>query len=259
MIRTLNKHIKWRRDKKDILICDCKRLIDLKLSLRYKSFMEKLDKGIEKDNFIEEEKKVFSDFEKMKLLSNLKIRPIKLKEFDYAIKILDDELGKDRGIKKDILSQKFKKFPEFFIGTFLDNEMVGVICGFPRQDYLLISKIAIAPIFQNRSFGKRLMEKFEEAAKGKYNKINVGARDSSVYFYKSLLGYKPFLCIQFKVGDYSKKDFDDFHIIKEYNFDSKNLVIETEINGSDLKLLDKLRKKYPKVWFQYIFTKRLNK
>lgn len=255
MMQTLNKHIRWRKDKKDILICDCKRLIDLKLPLKYESFMENLNKGIEKNNLTEEEKKVFSDFEKMKLLSKLEFRRIKSKEFDNAIEILDNELGKDKGIKKDVLYKKFKEFPEFFIGAFLNNEIIGVICGFPRDNYLLISKIAVDKRFHNRGFGKKLVEKFEEVAKGKYNKINVGARDNSLYFYKSLLGYKPFLCIQFKEGDYSKKDFDNFQIIKEYNFDSKNFVIEAEINECNLNLLNKLRKKYPRAYFQYIFTK----
>ena len=193
----------------------------------------------------------------MKLIPKLIIRRIRKEEFNQAIKIFDNELGKDKGIKNDILYQKFKEFPEFFIGAFLDNEMVGVICGFPRPDYLSMSKMAIKPVFQNRSFGSRLVVAFEKIAKGKYNKINVGALDKSLYFYKSLSGYKPFLCIQFKVGDYSKEDFNDFRIIKEYNFDSKNLVIEADINECNLNLLNKLRKKYPKAHFQYIFTKEI--
>jgi len=257
MIQTLNKHVKWRKDKEDILICDCKRLIDLKLPLKYKFFMEKLEKGVEKGNLIEEEKKVLSDFEKMKLLSQLEIKHIKSKEFNEAIKILDTELGKKRVRSKDYLSKKLKKFPEFFIGVFLDKDLIGVVGGFPREDYLLMSELAIDSKFQKRGFGKRLVEKFEQVAKEKYNQINVGAEDKAINFY-SAVGYKPFLLIQFKPKDYSYNDFNNFNIIKKYDFGGY-LTIEAKIIRYNMKLLNKLRKKYPSAYFQYIFTKNFKR
>jgi len=256
MIQTLNKHVKWREDNGAIFICDCKRLINLKISLKYKQFIKKLSSGIDKKKLNKTEKKVFSDFEKMKLLSELKIKQLKEKNFQGAMNILDNELGKKRVRDSSFLHSKFKKFPNFFIGIFLDKELIGVICGFPREDYLLMSEIAVDSRFQRRGFGKKLVRAFEETAKGSYNKINTGAQDNVIDFYKSL-GYKPFLLIQFKKGDYSKKDFSDFHVMKKYNFNSKNLVIEAEINRYNPKLLDKLRKNYPKAYFQYIFTKPL--
>ena len=258
MIQTLNKHIKWRKDNEAIFICDCKRLINLKLPFKYESFLKSLDKGVKREKLNNEEKKVLSDFEKMKLLSKLEFKRIKSKEFGNLIKILDNELGKERVRDVKFLYQKLKEFPEFFIGVFLDKELVGIICGFPREDYLLISEIAIDSKFHRRGFGKRLVEEFEEAAKYKgYKKINVGSEDSALNFYKSLSGYKPFLLIQFKKEDYLDKNFDDFNIIKKRLFDKENIAIEVEITNCDLKIINQLRKKYPKAWFQYIFTKQL--
>ena len=40
-------------------------------------------------------------------------------------------------------------------------------------------------------------------------------------------------------------------------FDGENMAIEVRIKNPDLKLLNKLRKKYPKAYFQYIFTKKI--
>lgn len=253
-MQTLNKHVRWRKDRKDIFICDCKRLIDLKLPLKYESFMKNLDKGIEKNNLIKEEKKVFSDLEKMKLLSNLEIRQIKPKEFNDAIKILDNELGKERVRSKNYLSKKFREFPEFFIGVFLNEEIIGVIGGFPRDDYLLISELAIDSKFQKRGFGKKLVEYFEQIAKRKYNKINVGAEDKAINFY-SALKYKPFLLIQFKKEDYNK-DFDNFNIIRKYKF-NEYITMDIGVQNFNIRYLERLRKKYPKAYFQYIFTKKL--
>lgn len=220
--------------------------------------MKELERGIEKEKLNEEDKKVFSDFEKIKLLSNLEIKQIKPKEFNNAMKILNAELGKNRVRNKEFLLKKFKEHSEFFIGAFLDDELIGIVCGFPREDYLLVSEIAIDSKFHNRGFGKRLIKEFEKnAINKKYNKINVGAEDTALGFYKSLKEYKSFLLIQFKKEDYSDEVFNNFKIIKKYDFDN-NRAIEVEIKKTDLTLLNRLRKKYPKAWFQYIFTRQLS-
>ena len=66
------------------------------------------------------------------------------------------------------------------------------------------------------------------------------------------MGYKPFLLVQFKKRDYSKEDFKDFKIIK-YEIG----IIEIAVENCDLALIQKLRKKFPKANFQYIFYKKL--
>ena len=261
MINTLNKHVKWRRDRENILICDCKRMVDLKLPIRFLDFIEKIWKGVDKQSLNNVENKIFSDFEKMKLLSNLEIRKIKEKEFSPAMNILDNELGKERVRNKAFLYKKFKEFPNLFLGIFLDNELAGLVCGFPRQDYLLMSELAVDFRFQKRGFGKKLVKAFEETTKKlKYKKINVGADDSAIKFYKSL-NYKPFLLIQYKKGESLSKDFKEskeFKITKESE-DNAYTLLETNINKNEYTLenLKKLRKKYPKAFFQYIFTKQL--
>ena len=196
----------------------------------------------------------------MKILSKLEFRKIKSKEFDDATQILDNELGKKRVRSSKFLYQKFKEFPKFFLGIFLDNELIGVIFGFPREDYLLMSELAIDRRFQRRGFGKLLVKEFEKVAKeNKYYKINVGSEDKSIYFYKSLLGYKPFLLIQFEKWDYFEEDFNKFKIIRIYNYNKNNTAIEVKITNCNLKLINQLRKKYSKAYFQYIFTKRIRR
>ncbi len=252
MIRTLNKHVKWRNDNKAIFICDCKRLIDLKIPFEYEEFMIKLFSGIDKEKLNETDKKVFSDFEKMELLSKLELKQLEEKDFQKAMDILDNELGKDRVRDPSFLFEKFKEFYQFFIGLFLDNEILGVICGFSREDYLLISEIAVDSRFSRRGFGRKLVEKFEEIAHlNNYKKINVGALDNSIYFYVSLR-YKPFLLVQFKENIYSKDDFKNFKIMKS---DKKS--VEIDVEKADIKILEGLRKKYPQANFQYIFTKKV--
>jgi len=186
---------------------------------------------------------------------DLEIRQIKPNEFNDAIKILDKELGNRRVRSRSYLSKKFKEYPKFFIGIFFDKGIVGVIGGFPREDYLLMSELAIDSKFQKKGFGKKLVKKFEEIAKKRYNQIRVGSEDKVLGFY-SALKYKPFLLIQFKSKDYSYDDFNNFKIIRKYNFKGY-LTIEAKIIRYNLELLNKMRKKYPKAYFQYIFIKKL--
>ena len=141
------------------------------------------------------------------------------------------------------------------MGLFLDKELIGVICGFPREDYLLMSELAIDSRFHRRGFGRRLVTAFEKIAKGKYKQINVGAEDKVIGFYKSL-NYKPFLLIQFKKEDYGLDNFKKFNILRKRK-DKEYIILDIKTKKAELKLLDKLRKKYPKAYFQYIFTKEL--
>jgi len=249
MIRTLKKQIKWRKDKKGLFICNCKKLTDLKLSLEYKPFLKKLSQGVDFEKLTKTEKLIFSEFGKMEFLTNLELKELPLEDFPLAMNILDNEIGKKRVRNSDFLKKKFRENSEYFIGIYLDDELVGVVCGFPREDYLLMSEIAIDCRFQRRKFGERLVQEFEKIGLKKYNKINAGALDRAIEFYKSL-NYKPFLLIQFKKGTYHKDDFSDFEIlaIRDYG-------IELKIKDCSLNELDRLRKIYPKASLQYIFTK----
>jgi len=253
-MKILNKHVRWRKEKENILICDCKKMMDLKIPLKFEPIIKKFEGGVDKNNLLDKEKSLFSDFKKLKLLDKLQIRQIKPKEFSKAMKIFASEF-KTRVRDDKFLLNKYKKFPKLFIGLFLDNEIIGVICGFPRENYLLISELAIDSKFQFRGFGKKLVKEFEKIGKRRYQKINAGAEDKGIKFYESL-GYNPFLLIQYKKEDYSEKDFNKLKIKKKTR-DKEYERLEVEIIKTDLKKVNKLRKKYPKAYFQYIFTKKL--
>jgi len=246
-MKILNKHTRWRKDSQAIFICDCKRLIDLKIDFKYEDFMKKLSRGVNEKELSEEDKMVLEDFKKMKLLSELKVEQISKEGFEDAMKILDNELGKDRVRNSDFLKNKYNDFSQFFIGALIGQELIGFICGFPREDYLLLSEVAVDSRFKERGIGGKLVLAFEKAS-GEYKKINVGARDSAIKFYYSL-GYKPFLLAQ---GEFSQDDLREFQINKKCDG-----FAEIKIDSASIEVLEKLRKKYPKINFQYIFQKTL--
>jgi ribosomal protein S18 acetylase RimI-like enzyme len=259
MLKTFNKHIKWREDRKGLLICDCKRLIDMVLPLKYLNTIKKFHEGVEEDDLFGEEGLILSDFKKMNFLANLEVRQIKKEEFEDAMKILDNELGKNRVRSKEFLREKFNEDSELFIGVFLDQEMIGFICGFPREDYFLLSEIAIDIRFQGRSFGKKLINLFELIAKKKgFRKFQAGSEDHAIGFYYSL-GYEPFLLIQYKKlyneNSFKGMDIFDKKIFGEYD------ALYVNVKKKDVKkeTLIKLREKYPEASFQYIFTKNFIK
>ena len=65
-----SKHIKFRKEKSCIFLCNCKELMDFKVPLIYFDFLLKLEKGINIDELSEEEKKLVKDFYKAEILSD---------------------------------------------------------------------------------------------------------------------------------------------------------------------------------------------
>ena len=96
MKETFNKHIRWRQENSEILICDCKRMMDFKVPLIYLGFLKSLENGIEEKNLDKNYKKLFSDLKKVNFLSEIKTKVLDNKDFSPAMKILDEELGKER-------------------------------------------------------------------------------------------------------------------------------------------------------------------
>ncbi|MAG10979.1 hypothetical protein CMI44_01565 [Candidatus Pacearchaeota archaeon] len=250
MKQTFKKQVKWRKDKTAIFICNCKTLIDLKIDFKYENFLKKLSSGIDCKDLIGEEKQIFNEFETLKYLAQLETKQLSREDFDKAMNILDNELGKKGVRDKNLLAEIYEEHSKYFIGLYLENELIGVICGFPREDYLLMSELAIDFRFQKRGFGKLITKKFEEIGFAKYNKIQVGAGDDAIHFYKSM-NYSPFLLVQFDKGTYSKEDFSEFEIksIRDWG-------IELEVEICSVKEINESRKKYPKAYLQYIFIKK---
>ncbi len=193
-------------------------------------------------------------------MEKLAVRRIQADEFEEMARIFKSELkGTGRILSNKYLLEKFKKFPEFFIGVFLNGKMIGAVCGslrkILRRNFLVINELAVKSKFHGKGFGKKLVKAFEAAAESKYCEIRVGSVDKVVGFYSSL-GYKPFLLIQYKKGAYSIGDFKDLKIIESYEY-KEYKTFEVKQDKPDMKLLEKLRKRYPKAYFQYIFTKKL--
>jgi len=183
---------------------------------------------------------------------NTEIRRIKPAEFDPAMDILEKELGDGMGRTRKELKKTFNKTPEFFIGAFIDDKIEGIICGFPREDYLLMSEIAVYSQFQKHHFGKKLMEEFEKKAFEKYNKIKLISKDDVKGFYFGL-GFTPSIFIQFEDKIYTPKDFENEKIIS-----MKRYGVELTSENCSEKELATFREKYPLANMQYLFTKEKN-
>lgn len=263
-MKTLSKHVKYRAEKESIFICNCKELIDLKVDNKYLPFFDRLNKGIEEKDLDNQEKQLLKELSKLKLLSELKFKKLEYKKYEEVWNFLEKYLFlesnmKDRPRSYDFLLDKLKENQDFFIGLFMDNELIGVIQGFPREDYFLMSEIAVSKKFRSRGFGALLVNEFEKRAKQKkFKKIKAGAQNNAVNFYKKL-GYIPSILIQINKKD-KIKDFEK--LIKKYKIMSlkeidDNIIIEIGYQKLDISFLDELKKEFNAFSTQYIFTKYL--
>lgn len=259
---TFSKHAKFRQEKDNILICNCKLLQDFKIGLEFKNFINKVNEGIDPKKIIpEKEHLLFKDLQTMRLLSELSIKQITFDNFKYADNFMENHLylgNRPRDYK--FLLNKLKQNPSLFIGLYLNNEIIGAIQGFPRDDYILLSEIAVDIRFRNRKFGSLLMKEFEKNAKKyKYSYIKAGAEETAIGFY-SANGYLPSLFTQIK-EEYEIKTLkalekQGYKIIAVTHV---NKITGIEIASKDcnlLKLKD-IRKLINPLSAQFLFTKQL--
>ncbi len=194
------------------------------------------------------------------MLKNLSQRNYKIVKNFLQKNLYSEHTGlKSRGYK--LLLRKLKENPDFFIALYLGKELIGVVQGFPRDDYLLMSEIAIAKKFCGRDFGEFLVKEFELRARKKgFKKIKAGAQDKAIDFYKRIK-YKPSVLVQMK-----KKDApaNIAQLLKKHKIlakvqDSKGiLVLELAYpKSTPLSLLKKLEKEFNAFSTQYTFTKNL--
>ncbi|MDP1695100.1 MAG: GNAT family N-acetyltransferase [Candidatus Woesearchaeota archaeon] len=259
---TFSKHIKFRKEADCLLICDCKLLRDFKVEFEFENFLNAVNKGIkENTTHTEKERLLLKDFHSMRMLSAITIRPIPSEAFQQTDRFMEQQLyhGK-RPRTYEFLLEKCKENPTLFLGLYLDDELIGVIQGFPRDDYLLMSELAVDTRFRKRSFGAQLVKAFETNAKKlNYTKIKLGAEDTATLFYYSL-GYKPSLFLQVpekkqeEVINKLKKDKQEILGISLVNHLAG---IELVVDSLDQTKLASLKKQFSPVSAQFLFSKDL--
>ncbi|MBN1896147.1 MAG: GNAT family N-acetyltransferase [Candidatus Aenigmarchaeota archaeon] len=251
-MKTFSIHVKWRKDNNHIFICDCKRLLDLKMPLEYGNFMKKIDFGIAAGDLKGEYKKAFSDFAKTGLLADLSVRSLTREDMPAAMDLMSRALSGRMTRTRRFLSDRHNNFPELFKGIFIGSELAGAVFGFPRNGYVLMSEIAVDRRFRGRGFGRHLATAFEKNAFSIHPRINAGSFDESAGFYSSL-SYRPFLLAQFPGDAYTSADFRGYSVLR-----SSRTFAEIETEKADIRFIGKMRKKYQNASFQYIFTKVLD-
>ena len=65
-----SKHVRFRKEKKFIFLCDCKSLKDFKVPLEYWDFLLKLQRGVDSMQLSPKESLLIEDFNKAELVGN---------------------------------------------------------------------------------------------------------------------------------------------------------------------------------------------
>jgi len=245
---TFSKDVKFRKEQNSIFICNCKLLQDYKIRLKYFKTMNKINRGVSVQKLNKDEKPLFNDFMILNFLKPLYLKEIKTKNYKKVYNFLKENIPLKRSYA--FLLNKLKNNPKFFMGLYLDEELIGVIQGFHRDDYTLLSEIAVDLRFRGRGFGSKLLHAFEKKVKGK---LKVGALDDVIHFYEKC-GYSKSIQIQIPWKLFQKMKNAIKHIkilsLKKIN----NLAI-MEISIKDKHKLLKLVLSASIVSKQYIFTK----
>lgn len=257
---TFSKHVKFRKEQDYILICDCKLLRDFKVDLELEQFIKKINCGIRKSELNgEKENLLFKDFVSMKLLSEISFKQISSNNFKVADEFMEKHLYKGKRVRPyEFLLEKLKENPSLFIALYLDKEIIGVVQGFPRDNYLLVSEIAVDIRFHGRKFGSKLLQEFEKnATKMGHKTIKLGARDDATNFYLSN-GYSPSLFIQVPINQEEtmiKKLNQEKEDIKNVSHVNNLAGIEIAVKNCNQQLLSRVNKEFKPTSAQFLFTK----
>jgi len=247
---TFSKDIKFREEKDYIYICNCKLLQDFKVKSEYLDIINKINRGVFEKDLKGKELLLYNDFKTLNFLKPLNIKKIKKTDFKKVYEFLKENLTLKRSYR--FLLNKLKNGTGKFYGIYLDKLLIGAILGFPREDYFLISELAVDQKFRYRNFGSKLIKKLENNVKGQ---LKVGAMDESTEFYKKMK-YKRSVQIQIKISLFKqlKNFFDEIDIL---HFKKIKDLVAIEIKDSDEKKV--LKKIFPRkiISKQYIFTKYL--
>jgi len=247
-MKTFSKHVKYRVENKEIFICFCKELLDFKIDIKYLPLIQNIQRGLNTEILDNNDKILIEELNRFGGLIELQIKPIQKKDYTSIYNFLTKHLHLVR--TKEFLLEKLKQYPHYFKGLYLDHELIGVIQGFPREDYILISEIAIEQRFRNRGFGHLLVKEFEKETT---EKIKVGAENNAINFYKSL-NFKPSIFMQFKKKNFNQNTFKDYKILYQKEYD-EIIGVEIEFKEISLYSLDKLKNQFKPYSIQYLFTK----
>ena len=259
---TFSKQVKFRKEQDCILICDCKLLRDFKVDLELEGFIKRINCGISKSEIKgKKENLLFKDFVSMKLLSEIYLKQIPANDFKLADEFMEKHLYQGKRVRSyEFLLEKLKENPTLFIALYLDKEIIGVVQGFPRNNYLLVSEIAVDIRFKGRKFGSQLLREFEKNAKKDGHKIiKLGARDGATNFYLSN-GYFPSLYIQVSIDQEEtiiKKLNQDKESIKNVSHVNNITGIEIAVKDCNPQLLSQVNKEFNPISAQFLFTKNI--
>ncbi len=182
------------------------------------------------------------------------IRPIEKKELPKFLKFEKDYTKNDESLKK--ISNRFAKYPDLFIGCYVNNELIGEISGFVRGNIVILKSIATKDKHQKQGIGRKLLEFFEKQAKKYSNIVSVASAEGYVELFYQKSGYKPRL-IMLQVHkknlppDYKEKNY---RVIDER--DEGNIkFLYFKYRKHKPKLKEKLKKEFNAFEVNFIFEK----
>ncbi|HPK10341.1 MAG: GNAT family N-acetyltransferase [Saprospiraceae bacterium] len=112
---------------------------------------------------------------------------------DFGSPLYDESLSLRNKVLRIPLGLKFKikdiatEYDSYHLGYLLEGSLVGILILKPELHHVKMRQVAIAPEFQNKGIGKKLVSFAEDYARFiGFTKIELNARDTAIPFYKSL-------------------------------------------------------------------------
>ena len=122
------------------------------------------------------------------MIEGVQIRSLRKEDFDYVVRVLDRWWGGPSGQRAEPFW--FYEFGEDALVAEFNEEVVGFLMGFVREDMGYIHLVGIDPEWRRRGVGQALYQRFiqrcRERGVGRIKAIAAIGNDSSIAFHKAL-------------------------------------------------------------------------
>jgi ribosomal-protein-alanine N-acetyltransferase len=188
----------------------------------------------------------------------LEFKTISDKDLDEVIKLHREYV--DENIKSEEIKKIYEKYPDLFVGCYLDGKLVGICIPDILRGELYLKSIAVKHEYWRKGIGSKLLSLFEERLKRRgIKRISVGSAPINwVERFYLKHGYKPIrILVRLKVSNLPKNYSNAGLEIVDSRVEGDHKIIYINEKRYDPEIRERVKKVLNAEEALYIFEKTL--
>lgn len=185
----------------------------------------------------------------------MEIRKVRKEELEKIHQLEKEWVGHDQGF--DDFRKRYRKWPETFIVSTEENEIIGIATGRMEGEKMGLESIGVREDCQKQGIGSKLLKEFERKSKKYAEKVTAASADNIEDFYTSN-GYKPVqIMLQIKKKNLPDNYSNEDEITEEKDIDEETKFLYADFDRYSENLRDNLKEKFNAFEVNTIYEKKV--